>query len=125
MGTKPLSGIAAEDIGRCAHGLFRRGHELAGRHVGIVGEHLTGAQMAAALTHALGRTVHYQAVPFETFRSYGFPGADDLGNMFQFKHDFNEDFCGARSTAFSRELNPRLQTFAQWLDAHAREIPLG
>jgi len=124
MGDAKLPGIAAEDIGRCAHGVFRRGAELAGRTVGIAGEQLTGAQMAAALTRALGREVRHQAVSPEVYRGFGFPGADDLGNMFQFKRDFNADFCAARSVEFSRALNPRLQTFAQWLEANAGRIPL-
>ena len=125
MGDRPLPGIAAEDIGRCAHGIFRRGQDFAGQRVGIAGEHLTGAQMAAGLATALGREVTYQAVPFEVFRGFGFPGADDLGNMFQFNHDFSDRFCAARSLEFTRSLNPRLQTFAQWLGRHARDIPLG
>lgn len=125
MGDRPLPGIAAEDIGRCAHGIFRRGQEFFDRTVGIAGEHLTGAQMAAALTRALGREVVHQHVPFETYRALGFPGADDLGNMFQFNHDFADEFCGARSVDFSRSLNPRLQRFDDWLAAHAREIPIG
>ncbi|HET9695155.1 MAG TPA: NmrA family NAD(P)-binding protein [Steroidobacteraceae bacterium] len=125
MGDRALPGIAADDIGRCAHGIFKRGQEFTGRYVGIAGEHLTGAQMAAALSKALGREIPYQAMPFETFRRLGFPGADDLGNMFQFNHDFADSFCAARSLDVSRSLNPQLQTFAQWLDRHAREIPLG
>jgi uncharacterized protein YbjT (DUF2867 family) len=125
MGDRPLPGIAAEDIGRCAHGVFRRAAEFAGQRVGVMGEALTGAQMAAALTRALGREVVHDAVPFETFRSFGFPGADDLGNMFQFNHDCNDAFRGARSVELSRALNPQLQTFDQWPAAHAGEIPLG
>ena len=125
MGDRALPGIAADDIGRCAHGIFRRGKELQGRTVGIAGGHLTGAQMAASLSRALGREVVHQHVPFETFRGFGFPGADDLGNMFQFNHDFADDFRAARSVEFTRSLNPQLQTFDQWLDAHAREIPIG
>jgi uncharacterized protein YbjT (DUF2867 family) len=125
MGKKPLPGIAAADIGRCAHGIFRRGSEFFGRTVGIAGEHLTGAQMAEALSRALGREVVHQHVPFETYRALGFPGADDLGNMFQFNHDFSDDFCRARSVEFSRSINPRLQNFNDWLDEHGREIPVG
>ena len=49
MADKKLPGIAAEDIGRCAYGVFKRGAELVGKTVGIAGEHLTGAQMAAEL----------------------------------------------------------------------------
>jgi len=124
MGGAKLPGIAAEDIGRCAHGIYRRGPELAGRTVGIAGEHLTGAEMAAALTRALGREVRHADVPPDVYRGFGFPGADDLGNMFQFKRDFNTEFCAARSVEFSRGINPRLQSFAQWLDANAARIPL-
>jgi uncharacterized protein YbjT (DUF2867 family) len=124
MGKAKLPGIAAEDIGRCAHGILRRGAEFIGRTVGIAGEHLNGAQMAAALTRALGREVRHLDVPPEVYRGFGFPGAEDLGNMFQVKRDFNDAFCAARSVEFSRSLNPRLQRFAQWLEANAARIPL-
>ena len=124
MGQAKLPGIAAEDIGRCAHGVFRRGGDLIGKSVGIAGEHLTGAEMAAALAKALGREVRHLDVTPDVYRSFGFPGADDLGNMFQFKRDFNAEFCAARSVEASRALNPRLQTFAQWLGENAKRIPL-
>lgn len=124
MGEKKLPGIAAEDIGRCAYGIFKRGPALVGRTLGIAGEHLTGEQMAAALTQALGRKVFYNAVTPETYRGFRFPGADDLGNMFQFKRDFEEYYCGARSLADSRSLNPALQTFSAWLDGNKQFIPL-
>ena len=125
MGDRPLPGIAAEDIGRCAHGIFKRGAPFIGKTVGIAGGHLTGEEMAASLTRALGQDVRYQAVPPAVYRSFGFPGADDLGNMFQFNHDFNEDFCAARSIEFSRSLNPALQSFDAWLAVNAQRIPPG
>ena len=125
MGDRRLSGIAAEDIGRCAHGVFRRGGDLIGKTIGIAGEHLTGAEMAAALSRALGEKVNHVDVSFEAYRGFGFPGAEDLGNMFQFKHDFNAEFCGARSVELSRELNPELQSFATWLAKNAARIAVG
>jgi len=124
MGDKKLPGIAVEDIGRCAYGIFKR-PDLIGKTVGIAGEHLTGAQMAAALSKALGQEVVHNAVTPEVYRGFGFPGADDLGNMFQYKADFEAEYCGARDLAFSRSLNPQLQTFAQWLAANKDRIPLG
>jgi uncharacterized protein YbjT (DUF2867 family) len=124
MGDRPLPGIAAEDIGRCAYGIFKRGLEMGGKTVGIAGEHLTGAQMAQALSRALGREVVYNAVPPEVYRSFGFPGADDLGNMFQFKRDFNEYYTGARDMDFSRSLVPDMQTYEQWLARHKDQIPI-
>jgi uncharacterized protein YbjT (DUF2867 family) len=124
MDDKPLPGIAAEDIGRCAYGVLQR-TDLIGRTVGIAGGHLTGGEMAAALTRALGQDVRYNAVSPEIYRGFGFPGADDLGNMFQFKRDFNDYYCGARDLAFSRSLNPQLQTFDAWLGQHQQQFPLG
>ena len=124
MGDKKLPGIAAEDIGKCAYGVFKRGSEFVGKTVGIAGEHLTGAQMATAFTRALGQEVRYNDVPPEVYRGFGFPGADEMGNMFQFKRDFEDYYCGARSLAFSREVNPELQTFDQWLARNKSRIPL-
>jgi uncharacterized protein YbjT (DUF2867 family) len=124
MGDKKLPGIAAEDIGRCAFGIFDKGGEYVGKRVGVAGEHLTGAEMAASLSRALGRPVRYNDVPPEAYRSFGFPGAEDLGNMFQFKRDFNEAFCAARNLDVARSLNPSLQTFDAWLAANKDRIPL-
>lgn len=125
MGDRKLPSIAVEDIGRCAHGILKRGEEFVGKTVGVAGEHLTGAEMAARLAEALGRKVAYAAVPFDVYRGLGFPGAEDLGNMFQFNHDFESDFCGARPVAEARSLNPALQSFADWLAANKQRIEIG
>jgi uncharacterized protein YbjT (DUF2867 family) len=124
MADKKLPGMAAEDIGACAYGIFKKGREHVGKTVGIAGEHLTGEAMAAGLAKALGREVRYNGVTPEVYRSFGFPGADDLGNMFQFNRDFSDDFCAARSVEFSRGLHPGLQTFELWLARNASRIPL-
>ena len=124
MGDKKLPGMGVEDIGRCAYGVFKRRDEFVGKTVGISGEHLTGAEMAAELAKALGRKMSYFAVPFDMYRGLDFPGAEDLGNMFQFKHDFEGDFCGARSLAESRRLNPALQSFSKWLTENKHRIEM-
>jgi uncharacterized protein YbjT (DUF2867 family) len=124
MDDKKLPGIAVEDIGKSALGIFKRGREFINKTVGIAGQHLSGAEMARALTRALGQEIKYNNVPPEVFRSFGFPGADDLGNMFQFNRDFNQHFVGARDLAFTRSLNPELQTFEEWLAVHAQQIPI-
>jgi uncharacterized protein YbjT (DUF2867 family) len=112
MGKKKLPAIAAEDIGKCAYGIFQRGHELIGKTIGIAGEHLTGAEMAAALTRALGEEVRYNDV------------SADVRNEFQFERDFNEIYCDARNVSFTRALNPALQTFDKWLAQNKSHIPL-
>jgi len=124
MGDGKLPGIAVEDIGRCAYGIFLRGDELVGKTVAIAGEHLTGEEMAEGLSRALGIDVVYHAADADAYRELGFPGAEDLGNMFQYKRDFQAEFCGPRDPSLARSLNPRLQTFDAWLAIHAHEIPL-
>jgi uncharacterized protein YbjT (DUF2867 family) len=124
MGGKKLPGMVAEDIGRCAYGIFNQGPEYIGKTVGIAGEHLTGAQMAAAFTKAIGQEVRYNEVTPEMYRSFGFPGAEDLGNMFQFKRDFEASYCGARSLEVSRKLNPALLTFERWLAENKGRLPI-
>jgi uncharacterized protein YbjT (DUF2867 family) len=124
MGDKKLPGIAVEDIGKSAYAIFNKGNEFVGKKVGISGGHLTGKEMVDSFTKALGQEVVYNAVPFDMFRSFGFPGAEDLGNMFQFKHDFEDYFCGARSIEFSKSLNPSLQNFNSWLEENKTKIPL-
>jgi uncharacterized protein YbjT (DUF2867 family) len=125
MGNKKLPGIVAEDIGKAAYGIFKSGNDFIGKTVGVSGGHLTGKMMADSFTKALGQEVVYNAVPFDVFRSFGFPGADDLGNMFQFKHDFEDYYCGARSVEGTKSLNPSLASLDEWLKENAKKIPLG
>ena len=123
MDDKKLPGIGVEDIGKCAHGILKRG-DLVGKTVGIAGGHLTGTQMAASLTQAIGQEVRYNAISPAVFRSLGFPGAEDLGNMMQFKRDFESMYCGARSIDFSRSVNSELQSFDAWLVQNKDRIPI-
>lgn len=123
-GEKKIPWIAAEDIGRSAFGVFLRGDSQIGRHVGIAGDHLTGAELATHLGSALGQRVEYEAVTADEYRALGFPGADELGNMFQFKRDFEESYCARRNLDDARSLNPRMATFPQWLAQNKARIPL-
>jgi uncharacterized protein YbjT (DUF2867 family) len=118
MGDARLPGIGASDIGPTAYGVFKRGDALIGARIGIAGEHLRLSEMADTLTHVLGEEVRYQDVPPEVFRSFGFQGADDTGNMFQFKHDFEDVFVGARDLSVAKSLNPSIATFDDWARAN-------
>jgi uncharacterized protein YbjT (DUF2867 family) len=118
MADRKLAGIAAEDIGRTAYGIFKRGEALVGKTVSIAGEHLTGAEYAAAFAELLGEPVHYYPVPHDGFRAAGFPGAEEIGNMFQYYAEFDAEFTGRRDLDRVRDLNPRLKTFKEWLAAN-------
>jgi uncharacterized protein YbjT (DUF2867 family) len=124
LGQKKMSGIASRDIGAVAYGIFKKGPEMIGQRVGAGGEHLSGDEMAAAMSKALGQHVAYNDIDPAIYRSFGFPGADDLGNMFQFYRDFDKVCNDTRDVARSRSLAPGLQNFNQWLAENASKIPV-
>jgi uncharacterized protein YbjT (DUF2867 family) len=124
MGDKKLPGIAASDIGKCALGIFKAGQKYIGTSLGIAGEHLTGKQMAEIFSSVLGKEVDYNSVTPEVYRSFGFPGADDMGNMFQFKRDFEKEYTKSRDLVLSSILNPSLLTFKEWLIQNKDLIPI-
>jgi uncharacterized protein YbjT (DUF2867 family) len=116
--------IATEDIGKCVYGIFRAGDAYLGKTLGVAGEHLSGEDIAQALSKALGKSIAFTDVPADVYRGFGFPGAEDVGNMFQFKRDFEKEYRGARSLEESRRLNPELQTFSEWLKRNGSRIPM-
>ncbi len=125
LADQKLAGIAVEDIGKCAYGIFAAGDDFIGQTVGIAGGHLSGQEMADSLSKALGREVRYNAVSPDIYRSFGFPAADELGNMFQFNAEFSARYCAARDLNATRRLNPELQSFDDWLATNASKLPLG
>ena len=126
MGDAKLPGIAAEDIGRCAYGIFKKGPELIGktrRHRRRTPHRRRDGRRHSPRSSAK-RSATTRSTP-SVYRGFGFPGAEDLGNMFQFKRDFEKDFRGARPVDETRALNPKLQSFSEWLNANRERIPKG
>lgn len=124
MGNKKMAGIAAGDIGKCAYGIFKNKEKFLGKRIGIAGDQLTCTEMANALSKAIGEEVVYNEITPEQYRGFGFPGADDLGNMFQFYRDFDEVCNSVRDVKRSREINPELKSFDMWLAENGKRIPI-
>jgi uncharacterized protein YbjT (DUF2867 family) len=123
MGQAKLAGISAEDIGKCAYGIFKAGQQYIGKTVGIAGEFLTIDQMGQTLAKNLGLgSVKYNAVEPDVYRSWGFPGADEMGNMFQADRDFEKQMMANRNLDEARRLNPALQTFDQFVTKNKSAI---
>ena len=123
MGNAKLAGIAGEDIGKCALGIFKAGDRYIGKTVGIAGEFLTIDQMGQSLSKNLGLgAVKYNAVEPDVYRSWGFPGADEMGNMFQADRDFEKQMMANRNLEEARALNPALQTFDQFVNKNRDKI---
>ncbi len=125
MGDKRLAGIAAEDIGKVAYGIFKAGPAYVGKRVGVASENLTILEMGEKLSRALGiGPIRYHAVDADAYRAFGFPGADEMGNMFQIYRDFEKEVTGARAPELARKLNPAMLTFDQFLAKYKEKIPL-
>lgn len=123
-GDARVAGIASEDIGACAYGIFKAGPSMIGTTVSIAGELLTGTEMAAAFSRALDESVTFNPVSPDVYRSFGFPAADELGNMFQFTSEFESEYCGPRDIDQTRRFNPSLKSFEQWLAANKSMVPI-
>src|SRR5688572_6720701 len=123
MGNAKLPAIAGEDIGKAALGIYKAGQQYIGKTVGIAGESLSFQEMSDKLSKGLGISpVQFNAVDADLFRSFGFPGADEYGNMFQTYRDFEKEVNAARSIDETRKLNPQLQSFDQWLSKNKDKV---
>ena len=79
--------------------------------------------MAAELSKQMGATVKFYPITPDAYRALGFPGAEDLGNMFQYYHDFENAFCARRPVDKARELaGGALKNFSQWLSQHKAQV---
>ncbi|MER7281206.1 NmrA/HSCARG family protein [Dactylosporangium sp. NPDC000244] len=122
LGDTPIAGVASEDIGRVARRVLQQPSATIGATVPVVGEYLTGEQMAAALSTVLGEPVAYRPPTHEQFRNFGFPGADELGNMFQYYTEFPESYLGRRDLEAARAFNPDPLSLTDFLTAHRAEL---
>lgn len=118
-----LAGIAAEDIGQQAAAILKDPSYI-GQTVGVAGDKLTGDEMAAALSEALGVEVAWNGVPYAVFASFGFPGANDLANMFQWYVESGDVFLPSRDVAKAKQLYAGTHDFKAWLAKYKGKIPL-
>ena len=123
MGDKKLAGIAAEDIGKIAYGILKAGNQYIGKRVGVYGEALTIEEMGKKLASAVGLpSVYYHAAGADEYRGYKFPGADEMGNMFQYYRDFDKEFFALRDLNTAKTLNPALQSFDAFLQKNKDKV---
>lgn len=122
MGNAKLPGIAAQDIGKCAYGLFKEGARYIGKTVGIAGGQNTGEEIANGYSKILGEPVRYYAMSIEDFRAQRFPGVEIMANTFQIYRDFQDRYCGVRNLAESKRLNPEILSFDEWITLNKEAI---
>lgn len=120
QGDTLLAGVATEDVGGVVAAIFEQRDDFLGKTLYIVGDDLTASEYAAIMGRVTGQRVTYAHIPRETFAGFGFPGAEDLANMFEF---YRTRVPNRRSDLErSRKLFPGIQSFAAWADRHRAEL---
>ncbi|XP_006874945.1 PREDICTED: nmrA-like family domain-containing protein 1 [Chrysochloris asiatica] len=113
MGDIPMDGIAVEDLGPVVLSLLKTPQEYVGQDIGLSTCRHTAGEYAALLSQHIGQTVHDAKTTPEEYEKLGFPGAQDLANMFRF-YAMKPD----RNIELTLRLNPKARTLNQWLEQH-------
>jgi uncharacterized protein YbjT (DUF2867 family) len=116
QGDTPLAGVCVEDLGGVVAAVLERFDEFAGKIVGVVGDDEPCSRYAEVMTRVLGRKAVYQHIPREEYAKFPFPGADELGAMF----DFNRQYLLGRKADLElcRKLYPPMQNLEAFLKSN-------
>jgi uncharacterized protein YbjT (DUF2867 family) len=120
QGDTPLATVSVGDLGGIVNTIFNNPQEYIGKLIGAVSEDLRPEEYAELMTRVLGKTVKYNYIPREQFASLGFPGAEDLANMFT----LNRLHILERKSdqKLSRIMYPEIKSFEQWLKVNKEKF---
>jgi len=127
MGETKMAWIAAADIGKVVLGVFKAGPDTTkGKYLGVSSAHLTMDEIATILSSGLGETVvHNKSVTAEIFATFGFPGCEELANMFKYERDVGDAYCGRRSVEETKKYHSELTSFEAFVEANKNKfLPL-
>lgn len=113
-GRYPL--IALEDIGWFVCQMLEDRDRWAGRTLRVIGEALSGQDIASTFERMTGIPAEYRDVPLQTLRDNMPDTGHDLAGMFEFFQKFDVQ-DRARDVAELRRIHPQLMNFAGWLKA--------
>jgi len=87
-----------------------------GKKIAIVGDVISGNDIAATLSKQIGKPVTVNQVPEKVFASFGFPGAEEIANMFTYfdEYGYYGEKVNKRDIWEGKAVAPELSTFAQW-----------
>lgn len=121
-GDSVMSLISCEDIGRCAYGIFKAEDEYKCKDVYVAGDKITSKELMEVIADVTGKPYSYADVDRKTYASFGFPGAGECANMFEYYKLESDKFCGLRDLELSKKLNPKLQNAREWAESHKAEL---
>lgn len=120
QGDTPLAAVSVEDVGGVVATIFERPGEFRDQTVGIVGDDQPCSKYAEIMSRVLGKKIIYRYIPREVFAKFGFPGAEDLANMFEYNRLFIPNRLADLDQ--SLELYPEMQRFEPWVEANRQKF---
>jgi uncharacterized protein YbjT (DUF2867 family) len=120
QGDTPLAAISVEDVGALVAPMFEQPDVYLGKTVKLAGDEIPATEYAAVMSRVTGTDVRYHYVPRETFAALGFPGAEDLADMFEYYRLHIPS--RAKDLESCRALAPSLQSFDAWASRNATKL---
>jgi len=113
QGDTNLAMASVEDTGGIVRSVFHHPTVYIGRTVGVVGADDTCAEYANLMSKVLNQNIHYKYIPRAVYAGLGFPGAEELANMFEVQRLYipNRQIDLIESYG----LNTEMQSFEKWL----------
>lgn len=111
LADKPWTMIALNDIGVFARYVFMHPEQTIGTTLAVASQRITMQDVVETFIRLTGIPAVYEPMTTDQFRSLGYPGATDVGNMFEFIQTYgcDRDFDAIRS------IHPNLTSFEDWL----------
>ncbi len=103
-----------EDTGGIVRSVFNHPEFYIGRTVGAVGSDNNCAEYAKIMSRVLNQNIQYKYIPRAVYAELGFPGAEELANMFEVQRLFITD--RQIDLIESYGLNTDMQSFEKWLE---------
>ena len=124
LGDSPMAAVSVKDLGGILLPVFQHPDKWAGKTIAAAGDYMTGHEYAAILSNVSGKRVVYQYIPREQYAALGFPGAEEVANMFEY-YRLHTPY-GEEAVRQSRVLYPALKSFEQQLqeDKHLLDAVL-
>ena len=120
QGDTPLAAISVEDVGKIVAPIFEQPEKYIGKVIEPAGDDIPPAEYAAKMGNAAGVDVRYAHMPREAYAALGFPGADDLADMFEY---YRLHIPSRKSYIEEARANgPELQSFDSWIGKNAAKL---
>jgi len=112
---QPCNFVGVSDLGPAVAGILRDWSAFEGKNVPIVAWTSTLGDFVKLAAEVTGKPLVFNGVPASVFASFGFPGAEDLAQMFE---AYGEPGLLDRDPKTFLALNPGAKQARAWLEAN-------